>query len=677
MMKRKYVGIDFEFNGTAEPLLNLVCCSLRYDDQVLSYWLHQDEFEKENLKEKLIELNEQGYIFIAHQVAAEASSFISLGLNPTDFKWIDTMMEFRCLSNHNHKFQYGLQLIEGKPTKTVPPKNKYERTEEDSSDSSNKINHSYSQLVFKFLGVVIDTDRKTKMRDIIIASDVLDIEAHSEEIMQYCEDDTKHLLPCLKKMVDGFNEFLTREDMSKLVPDMLYRGETSARTAKMERLGYPIDVEKTKNFASHISSILNACARDINRQFPDKNLFVFKKKDNTFTFKQEPQKEFIRSLPFQDKWMKTDKKDLSLSLDAWTQFFPFSHSYPEYNFGAQIVRYLKLKQMLNGFKTEAKKGGKTFWDSVGSDGRVRPYLNPYGSLSGRYQPPSTGFLFLKPAWTRSLCVPPKGRMIVGIDYKSEEFFISGLWSGDEAMVKAYKSGDVYLAFATDSGLAPIGATKASHPIERGSAKSAVLGISYLMTKFGLAIKMTQDLGREVDEDEAQEFIDSFNETYEVHTEAVEDFLESFSIQGYHRLSDGWILFADNDNFRSVANYPKQGQGGVILRKAIALAQDAGLDVIIPLHDAGYFEVDLNDWSAVSKCIDVMKRGFYESYKGTDAYEESKNIMLDIEVWSPELEEGTKIIDGHKVKVEKLHKDERAKGEYEMFSKYFESSDDLL
>ena len=331
-------------------------------------------------------------------------------------------------------------------------------------------------------------------------------------------------------------------------------------------------------------------------------------------------------------------------------------------------------QSLFGFSPNKK--GRTFWSAVGSDKRVRAYLNPYGSLSGRYQPPSTSFLFLKSAWYRGLCVPPKGKMIVGIDYKSEEFLISGLWSKDLDMINAYKSGDVYLAFAKDSGMVPKNATKQTHPTERQSAKSAVLGISYLMTKYGLSKKMSNDLGEEVSEEDAQEYIDAFNDTYHTHNDAVEDFLEEAK-GSYVRLADGWTLFGDNENFRSVANFPKQGQGAVILRKAIALAHERGLKVVIPLHDALYFEIDLNDWEAVSRCMEVMREAFIHYYIGTDMEEHARGIMIDVEVWGSELEEGFKTIDGQEVSVEKFHVDPRAMSEYQKFRKYFQKAPWML
>lgn len=667
-MKLKLASIDFEFTDVAEKKLRLVCCSILTKDYGLEeFWLLNES--KSKLISRIDKLHNEGYTFIAHGVSAEASSFISMNLKAQEYRWICTFAEFRCISNHNHDMQYGNHLVDGKVKFLYPPKNKWEMTEEDKKNKSGKITHSLSQLVYKTLGVIIDTDHKTKMRDIIISGDEELILKNKKDIQDYCSSDVKYLVPALKVIVSKYKGLLTPEDSKKLRSDMLLRGDTMVHTAIMERNGYPIAFNNLRNFTLQIQDILNTCAEDINRQFPDMGLFVWNKKERRYARKEAPIKEWVANSKYAKDWLLTDTKQYSLGIDAFSDKFHFRHSYPEGDFGAQQLRYLKLKQSLNGF-TPSKKGKKTFWDSVGSDRRVRAYLNPYGSLSGRYQPPSTSFLFLKPAWMRSLCVPPKGRMIVGIDIKSEEFLISGLWGKDLVMIRAYESGDVYLAYAKDSGMVPIDATKATHPIERQSAKSAVLGISYLMTKFGLAIKMSQDLGREVSEDEAQEYITLFDETYEDHSEAVQDFLQDFAERGYERLRDGWTLFADNENFRSIANFPKQGGGGCILRRAVKLSHDKNLMVIAPLHDALYYEVDLNDWDAVSKCIDSIRQAFIDHYKGTDMEEFAKSVMVDVEVWSPELEKGSIALDGQKISIESIHKDERAGAEYDTFKKYF-------
>jgi hypothetical protein len=74
---------------------------------------------------------------------------------------------------------------------------------------------------------------------------------------------------------------------------------------------------------------------------------------------------------------------------------------------------------------------------VGSDNYSRPYMNHFGAQSSRTQPKSSGFLFLKSAWMRSLCQPPKGYAIGGIDYSSQEFLLGAVCSRDPKMIQAF------------------------------------------------------------------------------------------------------------------------------------------------------------------------------------------------------------------------------------------------
>jgi len=307
---------------------------------------------------------------------------------------------------------------------------------------------------------------------------------------------------------------------------------------------------------------------------------------------------------------------------------------------------------------------------------MRCGLNAYGSQAGRFQPGSTGFLFLKSAWMRSLAVPPPGWAYVGIDYKSEEFLIKALQSQDMKMIFDYKTGDVYLAFGKSSNMIPKEATKKTHPVERQASKSSVLGISYDMTEFGLAIKLTNEspIGKVYTEDEALKYIEAFNSTYHVAFEHKQYIQDSYDIKGFIRLSDGWTMFGDNNNFRSVGNCPTQGEGGVILRKAIRRCIENKLRVSIPLHDALYCLIKIEDLAVkVDLFADIMIKSFKDCFEGP--MKKHADVMLDIEVWSPELEEGTLVTyQGRKVKVESVHRDDRAGDEYERFKKYFEKPD---
>ena len=84
-----------------------------------------------------------------------------------------------------------------------------------------------------------------------------------------------------------------------------------------------------------------------------------------------------------------------------------------------------------------------------------------------------------------------------MDWSSQEIAIAGALSGDDALWKAYESGDPYIEFAKQAGLAPPDATKQSHKEIRQACKSIVLGVNYGMgpeTPVGKPVLKTMELG---------------------------------------------------------------------------------------------------------------------------------------------------------------------------------------
>jgi hypothetical protein len=582
------------------------------------------------------------------------------------------------LTNHNHKLQYGKQLRDGKVIMTFPPKPKWERTEQDNKQNNKGADKNLAAACYKLLGVKIDTEHKTKMRDIIISSDVELIEENKKYILEYCESDIKYLKPMLDEMVKHYTRLYPASERKNLKADMLYRGEYAARTAMIEELGYPISYEATKNFANSVPTIIKEVQQEINALFPEIKPFRYVKATNSYSWRQKETRDWLTAnLPqdMLDGWLKTGKKKaLSLKADAFIKYFPYHHDFPKDVFCAQMVRFLKLKQQLNGF-LPAKEGKKTFWSSMGSDKRMRPFLGIYGSQSGRNQPSATGFLFLKSAWMRSLCVPPKGKAICAIDFGSEEFLISGILSGDKAMIDAYHSGDPYLYFAKAAGAVPPEGKKEDYPDTRNLFKSTTLGLSYGMRAKALALKLTADTGKPTTVDEAQDLIDMFEDVFPIYAEfRNEEILDQYEEQGYLKLSDGWTMFGDNINNLSISNMPVQGAGSVVLRKSVTGTQESGLKIIQTLHDALYIEYDADDLGAIDKLYDCMFRGFKDSFAHTK-YADLANIRLDIDCWSQDYVDG-EILEtpaGKTVKAKNIYVDPRGVKEYDNFKQYFKNN----
>jgi len=678
------LALDFEFAEINSENVKLVSC-VTFDlttKITTKFWLHNNEENQQRLRKHL-----QKYDYImGYSCVAECRSFYALNLDPLSFKWLDLFLEYRMLSNHNDRLNWGDQLVDGKIQNKRKPKPKWERSEEDSKNGF-KPTHSLAEATFKLTGEIRDTVEKTECRDLIISNPKKFTKEQQERILKYNALDVEFLPTIWEAVRMEYATLIAEEDLDweEYFQDALWRGRYSAHTAIMESVGYPINHEATKNFSQQIPAIINELQRDINSQFKDSFLpFQWKKRTNKFSWNQKITRQWLRDYGFDESnWMMTDggkkkKKELSLSLEAFQKHFNYAHDYPRGNFGAQMVRFLKLKQSLYGFSDSGGKR-KSFWDSVGPDKRVRPYMNIYGAQSGRSQPSSTSFMFLKPAWMRALVEPAEGFYLAGIDYGQQEFFLAAIMSGDEKMIQAYLSGDPYLYMGKEAGAIPPEGTKKTHEAIRDRFKATTLAILFMMTKYGLSAKLTADTGEEHSEDDAQALIDTFEELFPVFTEWRKDEISRYEEGNAIRTLDGWVVWTDNDNSRSVGNAPIQGAGASIMRKAVDLAVAAGVKVIFTLHDAIYIEGERGNEGDIIKLNTAMREAFAYYFKGTKYEEVARKIKLDPKAWGPQFPDKGEITVGKdmKVPVSRIHIDSRALADYQRFSKYFEKPDTEL
>jgi hypothetical protein len=652
--------LDAEFNCTNEARFNVVCFALISDKGSQKFWLY-NKLQCELFTKYVQTHIDEGYIFVAFNVESEASALISMGIDPLKMKWIDLYLEYVMLSNHNNDISKGDQLIHGK-VKRLP------------NHGLEKGSNSLAAALFKLLGIHIDTDHKKIMRDLIISRPA-EFSADEEiAIMNYCLSDVEHLPTLLKAITEKIIKYVPKEHLPTWRDEAHWRAEYAVRTAMMVRHGYPIDVEWVKNLTENIPALIRECAADINRQF-DKKPFKWNKTENRYSLNQAVVKEWIANSPHAKKWERTETGGYSLAEDSWKQFYNYSHDYPEFNFGAQMLRYINFTQHLKGFTPS--KGKASFWDYVGSDGMVRPYMNIYRAQSSRSQPSSTSFLFLKTGWMRSLCVPPKGKAMGAVDYSSQEFLIGALLARDRKMLDAYASGDVYLAYGKQIGLIPKEGTKQTHSAARDSQKPVILGWQFWTTGYGLAIQLNEISGtNDWTDEKAQILLDSLDETYLTFSEFRKDQMDIYQHKKYVRLLDGYYMFGSNPKFRSVGNCPTQGAGACVMRKAVQLAQDAGLTVVKTLHDALYIMFDSDDVEA----MDTLKRCMHEAfvfYFPERDKEYAALIRMEGKIWSTDYEDGVITTKGgFKLDVQKYFVDGRAKKQYSTFNRFFKNKLDL-
>lgn len=682
MIFNRFCYLDYEFSGISEKDLSLVSVSLLFrkegkDIAERTFWLYDSEEAKKRLKAYILDAIDKEYIFVSYVMEAEMRSLLTLFSDQPsalkNIRAIDLYLEYRNLLNHNHKYAYGDQLIDGKVITTTPPPNKWERVEFDPADPDyieqeekhHDPSYSLAAAVYKLLGEKIDTEEKTRIRDIIIEHDPGKLLEHKEEILSYNASDIKHL-PAL------LNKFREMSPTPEWAYHALKRGEYAVRTARMIRHGYPINRTKVDLFTKNVAHILDTAVNDCLEHSAEVESFRYDKRKNVYVANQKAIRDWIKE---QNKptWRKTSggkngkNRQLSLSKDAFRDWYDSTSP----GFAGAYCRYVKTRQSLNGFTPSSKpsKRGK-FTDFVGSDNRVRPNFGIYSSQSSRSQPGATGYLWLKAKWMQNFLEAPEGYALASADFASQEFLVAAIVSQDEAMMQAYASGDPYLAFGKLAGLIPPEGTKETHLQMREVCKQCVLGMSYLMSAKGLAPRLSQAMGKDVTVEEAEGFIDMFDDAFEDYAEWRRNIKREYEQDGMLQLSDGWTMWGDNDNFRSVANFPIQGEGAVIMREAVALLQDAKINVIATVHDSIVIEYKVENTQLVLRLFNGCMKQAFENVMST--YGKTLPIRVSGEAWSKSYADlAPSETCGFKLMEEFIH--EKAKNDYERYKKFFDGS----
>ena len=446
------------------------------------------------------------------------------------------------------------------------------------------------------------------MRDICISGEDFEIKKNRKTILEYCMSDVEIIVPLASAVSSAFQkEGFTKQ---KWLNCALKRGEYANASARMVRNGHPIDYVGLRSFQKNIPKILASAAKECNQSSTELVPFLFSKKDPLVVKKQVGLiKKWIEGQGYRN-WPRTDKGHISLNRDAVSKFF--NEDMP--GFRGAIRRYASIEEAVKGFKKSKSKKSKDYFDFVGTDRRCRHKMGIYGSQTARSQHGATGFLPAKSRWMKICVVPEKGKAIVELDYSQQEFLIQAILSQDRKMIDAYASGDPYLTFAKTSGMAPISATKKSHKRERNIAKQLVLAVSYDMGPYSMAKKLT-DSGIETSSQKAEELIERFYDVYNKYADWKWSIQDKYTRNKKLTLPDGWTLFGDQKNHRSVGNFPVQGMGSVILRESVKLAQAEGIKILYTMHDSITAEIDCYDFEKIETLKRCMIVGFANVMKG--------------------------------------------------------------
>jgi hypothetical protein len=376
-------------------------------------------------------------------------------------------------------------------------------------------------------------------------------QAEKEGLLGYCASDVDALARLYIAMLPELD-----------LPRALLRGRYMAAITKVEAAGIPIDVETLHRLRENWETIQERLIQEMGGGVYEGRSFRTKRFEAFLASQAIP-------------WPRTAKG--RLRLDDVT-FKEMSRSYPV------VAPIRKIRDELAQLRLSGLE--------IGSDNRSRVMYSAFRTKTGRTMASNARYVFGMASWLRSLVKPGPGQAIAIIDWEQQEFAIGGILSRDAAMIRAYESGDPYLEFAKQAGLAPPTATKQTHKAERDQCKACLLGVQYGMEAASLA----QKIGRPTAY--ARQLLQLHRETYPRFW-AWSDGAEIHAmLYGQLRTVFGWTLRVRGEvNPRSLRNFLCQGNGSELMRLAVCLATERGFRVIAPIHDALAIEAEADSIAA--------------------------------------------------------------------------------
>jgi hypothetical protein len=221
---------------------------------------------------------------------------------------------------------------------------------------------------------------------------------------------------------------------------------------------------------------------------------------------------------------------------------------------------------------------------IGRDGRNRPSLFPFGTVTGRNAHRKS--LYNAHAGMRGFMLFPIETIGCYLDWRSQEVGVAAERSDDKALMTAYR-GDVYHSLAHMCGLT------SDLNIERWKKTSA--GVRQRMKSLQLAITYgigVPSLARGLNRHPliASEIILRHQHTYPRFWEWRAGMVDTAMLARRIESAFGWPLrITTSPNERTLYNFPMQSGGGEMLRLAAWRLCEAGIIPCMLVHDGILFE----------------------------------------------------------------------------------------
>lgn len=170
------------------------CASFSHNEKAFSIWTGNDDSMPDILDRAAKHFDVPNPIFVNYAYFAEWEAFSRLGVDMSAYDWVDVHLLYRILSN----------------------------------SYTDKVETTLVSMCKEILGISIDSAHKDAMRELCISGNV---EGNESQIMDYCEEDTRHLIPALFNLEDRLNRRLAL-DVTMPV-NCRHRGDRSTPVASL------------------------------------------------------------------------------------------------------------------------------------------------------------------------------------------------------------------------------------------------------------------------------------------------------------------------------------------------------------------------------------------------------------------------------------------------------------
>ena len=375
-------------------------------------------------------------LWIAHNVIAEAQTFLSYGIKLPKYWW-DTLIEDR-------KLKFGKVQ-----------------------------SHSLLAACGRYGIQTISEDLKKYFINKIILANETYTDEQMSKILDYCESDVEAGAALFLEQCKEIEKVKKFDGPEMIISQALFSGAAVACTAQVEFNGNHLNLELLKKIDDAFPYVKRKMIDELNAE-----LDVYEND----VLKQHKFDAWIERIGLADVWpltitgqYKTDEKTLDTYKDA----------HPD-------IRKFKLAQMFIGAR-------KLKGFIVGPDGKARCSYRMYGLKTGRTNPSTAKHPFNAPKAMRNLIKAPKNKIMVNFDYRSQEVAIAAYLSQDPNMMAAVQKTDPYIHIAKLNKAVPDNATKKSHKAIRNLYKTTTLAALYGQGAVNMSKRMNLiiDYGQEL------------------------------------------------------------------------------------------------------------------------------------------------------------------------------------